>query len=661
MANQEHVELLKRGVDEWNQWRENNPDLRPDLREINLTGLDLREVKLREVDLSGAVLCGANLSGVDLSKSVLYGANLSKVDLRGVDLSRINLRGGSLRGANLSRALLKRVDRRGGTLLHLESKVSGTVLSEAYMRESDLYGFDLSEANLSGANLSGAILSGANLTGVNLQEANLSGADLSGIDLSSTILSGAKLYGAKLHEAKLHRANLREVDLREIDLRETNLSGVDLSEVDLTGFDLTGVNLTGSNLKYAILTGVNLSGANLSRANLSGANLSKSTLSDADCYKTRFMDGNLSDANLERLGGIDADFRGANLYRAGLHSADLTRADLRDVNLRESDLKEANFCASRALRTDFTGAIFTGACLEDWNINSATTLEGVVCDHIYLQENHQERRPHGGSFQLGEFTQRFQKFLETVDLFFVDGVDWKAFLSSFQDLQAQYSTDELTVQGIERKSGGGFEVRLAVSPGADKAAIEQDAYQKYEENLQRLEAQYRTELAAKDGDIQRYQQKSESLDALLSANRQHNADLTETIKLLANRPITIEAKAVAESRSPKYDLSSAQFGGGFAENVQRDQVGGTINNPATETLFLAEAAAEIQDLLKQLEASNPSPTQAQQTAYLDAMIPPTKRERFIGALRAAGGAAIEEVPYGSVLKALVEGWQKPNG
>jgi hypothetical protein len=31
MANDEHVALLKQGVDAWNVWREENPDIRPDL------------------------------------------------------------------------------------------------------------------------------------------------------------------------------------------------------------------------------------------------------------------------------------------------------------------------------------------------------------------------------------------------------------------------------------------------------------------------------------------------------------------------------------------------------------------------------------------------------------------------------------------------------
>jgi hypothetical protein len=31
MANDEHVAMLKKGVDAWNEWRVENPHIRPDL------------------------------------------------------------------------------------------------------------------------------------------------------------------------------------------------------------------------------------------------------------------------------------------------------------------------------------------------------------------------------------------------------------------------------------------------------------------------------------------------------------------------------------------------------------------------------------------------------------------------------------------------------
>ncbi|RME19733.1 MAG: pentapeptide repeat-containing protein, partial [Deltaproteobacteria bacterium] len=46
MANPEHIAILLEGVEAWNRWREENPDVVPDLAGANLTG---------------AVLAGASL------------------------------------------------------------------------------------------------------------------------------------------------------------------------------------------------------------------------------------------------------------------------------------------------------------------------------------------------------------------------------------------------------------------------------------------------------------------------------------------------------------------------------------------------------------------------------------------------------------------------
>lgn len=53
MANQEHLDILNQGVKVWNQWREEHPEIKPDLG-----GVDLRQANLREADLSGANLRG---------------------------------------------------------------------------------------------------------------------------------------------------------------------------------------------------------------------------------------------------------------------------------------------------------------------------------------------------------------------------------------------------------------------------------------------------------------------------------------------------------------------------------------------------------------------------------------------------------------------------
>jgi predicted phage gp36 major capsid-like protein len=77
---------------------------------------------------------------------------------------------------------------------------------------------------------------------------------------------------------------------------------------------------------------------------------------------------------------------------------------------------------------------------------------------------------------------------------------------------------------------------------------------------------------------------------------------------------------------------------------------------------LAEAAAEIQRLLKQLEQTNPNVTEAEKVAYVNDETTPSLKRRAVGALQAGGEAAIEEFldnPYVNVGKAVVKGWMKP--
>jgi uncharacterized protein YjbI with pentapeptide repeats len=237
MANPEHVEILKRGVDVWNRWRDEHIDVRLDLIETHLSG-----TYLSGADLSGAELSGANLSGTNLNRANLSGANLDRANLSGAELSGANLDSANLSGAELS----------------------GANLSEANLSEAEL-----SEAGLSNANLDRACLNGAELSSANLGGAKLISANLSGAELSSVNFRGAKLISANLRGAKLRRANL------------------------------SGANLGGANVSEANLSQANLSGAELRRANFSEANLSGANIGQASVYLTTF--GNVDLSTVEGL------------------------------------------------------------------------------------------------------------------------------------------------------------------------------------------------------------------------------------------------------------------------------------------------------------------------------------------------------------------------
>lgn len=382
------------------------------------------------------------------------------------------------------------------------------------------------------------------------------------------------------------------------DLTEANLREADLNEVNLGIVHLDGANLSKASLIGAWFNGSNLRGANLSEAYLIGA---------------YFIDSNLSGANLSKAILSEASFNGSNLSRTNLTEALLMESDLSGANLSGSNLSHSSLIRTQALATNFRGAILTGACIEDWNINSATNLDDVICDYVYLRRGQQERRPSSGNFESGEFTKLFQKALETVDLIFRNGIDWRAFLTSFQKLQVECGGEELAIQAIENKKDGAFVIRVNVPPDADKAESENYLKREYEYALKVLEEKYRYQSQAKDEQLADY--------------RQQNANLNEIVKSMASRPInnvievTVKAESESMSENSKYNLSNAKFGGGFAGDGGT-QIDGTLNDYSSNIDYsakqsLAEAAAEIQQLLTQLQTKGYSLEEAQEQVATD--------------------------------------------
>ncbi|NEP59025.1 MAG: pentapeptide repeat-containing protein [Symploca sp. SIO2G7] len=394
--------------------------------------------------------------------------------------------------------------------------------------------------------------------------------------LNDLDLSGMEFSGANLRKANLSRTNLSGSDISMAILREAGLSEANLSRTNLSGSDISRANLRGANFREANLSETDITKSDVGGADLSRANLSRASLRRADLRGT-----NLSEVNLSRARLFNTNLSTADLRKADLSGAQLMNADLSGATLTDANLSGVSLIRVQALRTSFKRAILTGACLEDWNINSSTNFDAAICSYVYLKSRQRERRPREGVFKFGEFTALFQQVVDTVDLIFKDGIDWQAFFQSFQDLRSQYGDDNLSIQAIERKQGESFVVRLEVSEGIDRSLLESSAKTFYETKLTLLEQRYRAELNAKEGEI--------------SAYKEQSANLMEIVKLQASRPINVEATAVADNSNRKTDLRGAQFGGGYAEVVQGDQIGGTINNYGSNTEDITRLLTALRD------------------------------------------------------------------
>lgn len=179
MADPNHLQLLLKGAEYWNDWCRSNPMSKANLFGANLSGADLTRARLKSANLRNADLSGSNLSG-----AILYGANLYKANLTGANLNTSNLIKANLRETNLSFA----------TFCHAKLKEAN--LSKSNLRNTDLtganlYGCDLSKSNLREARLVGANLRRVNLVGAILEDANLSNCSVYGLSAWDVQLEGA--------------------------------------------------------------------------------------------------------------------------------------------------------------------------------------------------------------------------------------------------------------------------------------------------------------------------------------------------------------------------------------------------------------------------------------------------------------------------------------
>jgi uncharacterized protein YjbI with pentapeptide repeats len=266
MANQEHLRILEQGVDVWNNWRLEHPEIQPDLRHLEVSSYpSTKKPRYNAIFINGSG------RGVILDKPTvisscrasLHKINFSNADLREADFTNIDLSMADLSGAWLTNASLN--------IAYLHK----AKLSKAELLEADLYRSDFTEA----------ILTNAILVKTGLQRANFCRA----------ILEGADLENANLQETNFSEANLEGAQLGGANIRETNFDHAIMRSIVLCGKELQGTIFIESNLANADLSEADLSGADFKKADMQNVNLSNATMDlttfgDVDLSTVRGLD-----------------------------------------------------------------------------------------------------------------------------------------------------------------------------------------------------------------------------------------------------------------------------------------------------------------------------------------------------------------------------------
>ncbi len=132
-----------------------------------------------------------------------------------------------------------------------------------------------------------------------------------------------------------------------------------------------------------------------------------------------------------------------------------------------------------------TGAILTGACIENWIISRTTKLDAVECDYIYMRQDTDDNRdpnriPTQGNFQKNEFISFIQSLLDTLDLYH-DLLNPLAAVIVLKKLSEKYQ-ETLQIVGLEKR-GNGIIIKLKTFNSINHEVLRQEYYAEYEEAL----------------------------------------------------------------------------------------------------------------------------------------------------------------------------------
>lgn len=348
-----------------------------------------------------------------------------------------------------------------------------------------------------------------------------------------------------------------------------------LSLLSFGGTNFRGADLTDAKFHHAIVKNANFKDAVLTRTLWFKSSKIETSRVDEKHYlenpsvqslvvshqgvKKEFDNLNLQGINLQNANLCQASFIGANLNFANLRNANLTGAKLKQSQLDYADL---------------SGAVLTGAYIEDWGITTRTKLDGIRCDYIFMRlptEGHTDPNPRrkpddwSKTFAEGEFAEFITPMVETLDLYHNQTIDPRAIAIAFHELREQNPNADLELVSIEKRGRlrDKFLIRAEASPQADLSELSKKYFDRYEYLLTLPPEAIRTLIIEKEEQVKM---------------------LSNIVNTAVSKPSHTTIDNYFEQGdnlmpgSSKYDMRGSQFAGGFAETVQGDQIGGTVQS-----------------------------------------------------------------------------------
>ncbi|MUG99775.1 hypothetical protein F7734_48890 [Scytonema sp. UIC 10036] len=431
--------------------------------------------------------------------------------------------------------------------------------------------------------------------------------------------------------------------IRNIAVAFAAFRGTSFRKADLTDANFTGATLKNTDFRGAILTRTcfrNTKKLDLARPGV--------TYLQKAQVRQVLVTGLGQDINFDRQ-----NLRGINLHGANLIDPSFVSTDLSEGNLKDANLSRAKLVKAQLDGTDFTGATLTGAYIQDWGITSDTNFDGVQCSYVYMRLPTKEnpdpwRKPDNREevFADGEFGDFIKPIVDTLDLYHNQGVDPRAIAVAFKELAENNPNAELEIVAIERRGDDKILLRAKTAASANKSELSKEYFINYNQLKTLAEKDFQALIAEKELQIRR-------LEIMITTALERPSFYTQGGDII-----------MSEGSKQQFNNNNqgAQFGGAQvnAHTVNAGQISGNITNYTQEQKQnLAQAAAEIQQLLFQLSQANPTDAVVTEAIHQEIKRNPTLKARLQSALKAGGLEALKAIfnhPLFSIPAETVKGW-----
>ena len=132
-------------------------------------------------------------------------------------------------------------------------------------------------------------------------------------------------------------------------------------------------------------------------------------------------------------------------------------------------------------------------------------------------------------------------------------------------------------------------IKLHTAPNANKEAIHRSFMQGYQKALKAAEQKYKDKLHAQDREIQIYRQQSASMQTIAEA--------------LANRPITLNAKAIAGNNDVNDNSNNVSITGNVSgSTINFGEINGQVTNQINQLPPATPGQTDLKALLSQFQA-----------------------------------------------------------